>query len=87
MANIKSAKKRARQDIKKRNHNMTLRSSLRTILKKVLSAINEKDLAKAKEAFKLAVPQIDKMSTKGMIHKNRAAKYKSKLNSKIKSLS
>jgi len=86
LANIKSAKKRAKQNIKKRDHNSKLRSTLRTMMKAVLTAINDKNKPNANEALKTAIPQIDKMTKKGLIHKNRGAKYKSSLNAKVKEL-
>ena len=87
MANIQSAKKRARQNTKLREHNMTLRSRLRTALRNVLRAVREGDKDAAQANYKVAVPQIDKMVTKGIIGKNRAARYKSRLNAKVRALS
>ena len=87
MANIQSAKKRARQNTKRRSHNMTLRSRLRTTVRHVLRAVQGGDREAAQASFKAAVPQIDKMVTKGIINKNRAARYKSRLNAKIRELS
>ena len=87
MANIQSAKKRARQNVKLRSHNMTLRSRLRTTLRHVLRAVRSGDRNAAQASYKAAVPQIDKMVTKGIINKNRAARYKSRLNAKVRALS
>ena len=87
MANIQSAKKRARQNVKRRSHNMTLRSRLRTTLRHVLRALQGGDRESAQAGFKAAVPQIDKMVTKGIINKNQAARSKSRLNAKIRALS
>ena len=86
MANIKSAKKRAVQNEKRRQHNTSLRSKFRTYVKKVLMAIASRDESTAKDAFKTAVPVIDGMVNKGIIHKNKAARHKSRLNQKIKDL-
>ncbi|MBH98093.1 MAG: 30S ribosomal protein S20 [Rhodospirillaceae bacterium] len=86
MANIKSAKKRARQNIKRRQHNMTLRSRLRTTLRNAHEAIQSNDRKVAQEGYKAAVPQIDKMITKGIITKNRGARYKSRLNSRVREI-
>lgn len=86
MANIKSAKKRAVQNEKRRQHNTSLRSKFRTYVKKVLMAIASRDESAAKDAFKTAVPVIDGMVNKGIIHKNKAARHKSRLNQKIKDL-
>ncbi len=86
MANIKSAEKRAKQDVKRRAHNMAARSRLRTSIKKVLTAIGAGDKTEATAAYKAAQPVIDTMVTKGIIHANKAARHKSDLNAKIKAL-
>ena len=87
MANIKSAQKRARQNVKNRAHNMAMRSKMRTYLKKVLSAIQSGDREAAEASYKAAVPVLDSMVNKGIVHKNKAARHKSRLNARIKSLS
>ncbi len=86
MANSPQARKRARQNEKRRLHNGSLRSSVRTSIKKVLSAVASGDHSAAKTAFQAAEPIIDKMVNKGILHKNTAARYKSRLNSKVKKL-
>ncbi|WP_323847362.1 30S ribosomal protein S20 [Microbulbifer magnicolonia] len=86
MANSPQAKKRARQNDKRRNHNASLRSMVRTYIKKVVAAINAGDAEKAKTAYAEAVPVIDRMADKGIIHKNKAARHKSRLNAQIKDL-
>ena len=86
MANIASAKKRARQSIKLRLHNASQRSMLRTHIKNITNAIEAKDKKAAQSAFDAAVPVIDSMVSKGIIHKNKAARHKSRLNSHVKSL-
>ncbi|MCL1094590.1 30S ribosomal protein S20 [Shewanella kaireitica] len=86
MANSKSAKKRALQSEKRRQHNASRSSMLRTYVKKVIAAINAGDHEAAKSAFVTAQPIVDRMATKGLIHKNKAARYKSRLNAKIKAL-
>ena len=86
MANIKSAEKRAKQDVKRRAHNMAARSRLRTSIKKVLNAIGAGDKTEATAAYKQAQPVIDTMVTKGIIHSNKAARHKRELNAKIKAL-
>ncbi len=86
MANIQSAKKRARQNDKRRAQNMALRSRLRTALRKVLIAIQKGDKDSARQVYKAAAPEIDRMVTKGILNKNRAARYKSRLNAKVKSM-
>ncbi len=86
MANIASAKKRAKQAEKSRLHNASQRSMLRTQIKKVIKAIDAKDKEGAQNAYKDAVPVIDAMVSKGIIHKNKAARHKSRLNLNIKAL-
>ncbi|ONG38638.1 30S ribosomal protein S20 [Alkanindiges hydrocarboniclasticus] len=86
MANSAQAKKRARQNIKARQHNASLRSMVRTYIKKVVNAIAAGEHAAASEAYKKAVPVIDRMADKGIIHKNKAARHKSRLNGHIKAL-
>ena len=86
MANIASAKKRARTAAKKRLHNNSYRSMFRTYLKKVTIAIKQGDKDNAMAAYKEAVPMIDRMTTKGLIHKNKAARHKSRLNEQVKAL-
>lgn len=87
MANSPQAKKRARQAEKRRSHNASLRSLVRTVIKKVNAAIGTGDQAAAKTAFDNAVPVIDRMADKGIIHKNKAARHKSRLNAQVKALS
>lgn len=87
MANTPQSKKRARQADKRRNHNASLRSMVRTSIKKVLLAINEGDFNNAQTAYNQAVPVIDSMADKGIIHKNKAGRHKSRLNAQIKALS
>lgn len=86
MANIKSAKKRARQAEKHRQHNASLRSMVRTYIKKVYSAIEAKDKKLAEESYKAAQPIIDRMANKGMLHRNKAARHKSRLSAHIKQM-
>ena len=86
MANIKSAQKRARQTVKRRTENVSLRSRLRTVIKKVLRAIESGDKAGAEAAYKEAAPVIDSMSGKNIIHKNKAARHKSRLNQHIREM-
>ena len=86
MANTPSARKRARQSEKRRQHNASLRSMVRTSIKKVVKAIDAKDVAAAQAAYTAAVPVIDRMADKGIIHKNKAARHKSRLNAQVKAL-
>ena len=87
MANSPQAKKRARQAEVRRSHNASFRSMVRTYIKNTYKAIDSGDKAKAEEAFKVAVPAIDSMVHKGVMHKNKAARHKSRLNAHIKALS
>ena len=86
MANSVQAKKRARQNEKRRQHNASLRSMVHTYLKKVDAAIASGDHATAQEAYNASVPVLDRMADKGILHKNKAARHKSRLSSKIKAL-
>ena len=86
MANSPQAKKRARQGESRRRHNASFRSMVRTYIKKVDTAIESGDHAAATEAYTSAVPVIDRMADKGIIHKNKAARHKSRLNSAVKAL-
>lgn len=86
MANIASAKKRARQAVNLRSHNASQRSYLRTHIKKVVNAIAANDKEAAQAAYQAAVPVIDAMASKGIIHKNKAARHKSRLNSHLRAL-
>lgn len=86
MANTSSARKRARQAEKRRVHNVSLRSRMRTHLKNVVTGIENGDAEKAQEAFLKAVPVIDSAVNKGLVHKNKAARSKSRLNTKIRAL-
>ena len=86
MANSAQAKKRARQAENHRQHNASMRSLMRTRIKNVVKAIaaNDKDAATA--AYKMAVPAIDRMVSKGLIHKNKAARHKSRLNNHVRNM-
>ena len=86
MANSKSAWKRVRQNETRRLHNMGLRSSMRTAVKKVLKCVMQGDQAKAKEAFLGAEKVLDRFANKGLIHKNKAARHKSRLSAKVKAM-
>ena len=86
MANIRSAKKRARQSIVARARNSGQRSMFRTLIRNVVKAIDAKDKPKAEAAYKDMVPVIDRYAAKGMIHKNKAARHKSRLSERIKAL-
>jgi len=86
VANTASAKKRARQGEKHRQHNASFRSMVRTYIKKVQAAIITGNKETAAKAYAEAVPVIDRMADKGIIHKNKAARHKSRLNTQIKAL-
>ena len=86
MANTAQARKRAKQAEKRRRHNASFRSMVRTYIKKVITAVETKDYDQATVAYNEAVPVIDRMADKGIIHKNKAARHKSRLNDSIKAL-
>jgi len=86
LANIKSSKKDSIVSEQRRKKNTSQRSKVRTFIKKVRLAIVSKDKSKAEDAFKSMQPIIDKYATKGLIHKNKAARHKSILLSQIKKL-
>jgi len=86
LANIKSARKRARQSEKRRQHNMAMRSKVRTQIKKVLAAIAAGNKEDATARYKEAVPVIDAMVSKGILHRNKADRHKKRLNNSIKAI-
>ncbi len=86
MANSAQAKKRARQADNRRELNASQRSAMRSSMKKVINAIEAGDKEAATEAYKAAVPAIDRGVSKGLIHKNAAARYKSRLNNHVRAL-
>ena len=79
MATHQAALKAHRQSVKNREHNRQFRSRLRSALKSVRAAIDGSDRAAAKDALRQTVSLIDKMASKGIIHRNAAARYKSRL--------
>ncbi len=86
LANIASARKRARQAIKRNSQNASRRSMARAYLKKVVKAIEAKDKDGATQAYKDAVPMLDRLAGQGLIHKNKAARHKSRLSAQIQAL-
>ncbi|MDR0807019.1 MAG: 30S ribosomal protein S20 [Enterobacteriaceae bacterium] len=86
MANIKSAKKRAVQSEKRRKHNASRRSMMRTFIKKVQAAIEAGDKTAAQAAFNDMQPIVDRQASKGLIHKNKAARHKSNLTAQINAM-
>ena len=86
MANSAQARKRARQADKNRLHNQGQRSHMRTFIKKVVKAITDGDREEAVAAYRAATPVIDRTANLGLIHKNKAARHKSRLNAQIKAM-
>ena len=86
MANIKSAKKRAITSEKNRKHNASRRAMMRTAMKKVLAAIAAGDKDAATKAFTEVQPILDRFATKGLIHKNKAARHKSRYSAQINAM-
>ncbi|MCC7259031.1 MAG: 30S ribosomal protein S20 [Gammaproteobacteria bacterium] len=86
MANIKSAAKKARQAEKHRQRNAALRTRMRSAMKKADKAIKGGDAAAATTALQAAVPEIDAMVGKGIVHRNKAARHKSRLNKALKAI-
>jgi small subunit ribosomal protein S20 len=86
VANSAGSRKRARQAEKRRQHNASLRSMVRTYIKKVVAAVEAGDQSAAQEAFKVAQPIMDSSVTKGIFHKNKIARTKSRLSKRIAGL-
>ena len=86
MANSPQALKRARQAEQHRQHNASRRSAMRTYIKNTLKAIAAGDKEAAMAAFKTAMPLIDRAAGKGLIHANKAARHKSRINARIKAM-
>ncbi len=83
MAKHASALKAHRQSIKHREHNRQFRSRLRTALKNIRTAIDGDDLAGARKALQDTISLIDKMASKGIIHRNAAGRYKSRISARM----
>ncbi|NYT52020.1 MAG: 30S ribosomal protein S20 [Candidatus Vesicomyosocius endoextente] len=86
MANSASSRKRARQAVKRNKHNSQIRAKVRTFIKKVTYALKAGDKEQAQNCFTIMQKMIDQATNKGLIHKNQAARKKSRLNSQIKAL-
>jgi len=86
MPNSASAKKSLRQSLSRRERNRSQRSSLRTIIKKFLAAVDSGELQTAETAFRLAVKRVDQAAAKNLLHKNKAARTKSRLSTRLKKL-
>jgi small subunit ribosomal protein S20 len=84
---LASGRKRARQDVTLNAHNTALRSRFRTVIKNVQKAVAGGDKAKATELYKSAQSVIDSVADKGIFHKNKAARHKSRLAAKLKGMS
>lgn len=86
MANTPQARKRVRQAVKARTRNAAQKSNFRSSIKKVLKSLSDKNKDQSNAHFKEAMSIMDKLVTKGLIHKNKAARHKSRLNKHIKEL-
>ena len=86
MANSPQARKRARQNETRRTRNTSQRSSLRSSIKKLLKLVAENNKQGAADAYKETVSSIDRATSKGLHHGNRAARLKSRLNNRVKAL-
>ena len=86
MANSPQARKRARQNSVRRLRNHSQRAAVRTAIKKLEAAISAGDTATAQDAYKVSVSMIDKATVKGLHHKNRASRLKSRLNKRVKEM-
>jgi small subunit ribosomal protein S20 len=86
MANIASARKRARQAEKRRQHNAALRSELRSAVRDIRKAITAGDKKAARDVFQRSVSVIDSIADKNIIHKNTAARHKSRLAARLKAM-
>ena len=84
MPNTKSAKKRLRQNVRQRELNRSVKSSLRTQLRKVRQALDEGKIEKVEDEFRLAAKKLDRAASKNVIHRNRAARIKSRLQRRMK---
>ena len=86
MANIKSVRKRAKQAVVRRGHNLSLRTEVRTAMKNVNKAVASGNKGAAAAALSASMSKIDRTAAKGVIHKNAAARHKSRLAQAVKSL-
>ena len=86
MANTSQARKRVRQANKARARNASQKSEFRSSVKKVLKSISDKNKDQSSQDYKKAVSVMDKLVIKGLLHKNKAARHKSRLNKQLKNL-
>lgn len=87
MPNTDSAKKRLRQNEKRRLHNRTIKSTMRSQIRRVHEAVKAGDAEKAHVEFRVATKRLDRAASKNLIHKNAAARTKSRLSKMIKGVS
>jgi small subunit ribosomal protein S20 len=86
MANSAQARKRARQALKQRAHNASLRTAFRTAVKSVIKAVDAGNKAAAQAVYQQSVKVIDRIADKGVFHKNKAARHKSRLSARVKAM-
>ena len=86
MANSPQARKRARQGEKRRRNSASQRSMVRTYIKRVNAALEASDYASARAALTSAIPVIDRLAAKGIMHKNKASRHKSRLHAQVAAL-
>ncbi|MDE0097882.1 MAG: 30S ribosomal protein S20 [Gammaproteobacteria bacterium] len=86
MANSSQARKRARQNVRRRNHNMSQRSALRTSIKKLLKLIDANNVDQARATYRETSAHIDRAASKGLHHPNRAARLKRRLNNRLRAI-
>jgi len=87
LANSQQARKRVRQNAKKRIHNMSQRSALRSAIKQLLKKIAEGNIEEAMISYRRVVSSVDKAAAKGLYHRNKAARLKQRLNNRLRTLS
>ena len=85
MANSPQARKRARQETQHRARNMAQRAAMRTHVKKYLKSVDGSDIEVAEKDYRIAVSQVDRAARRGLHHRNKAARLKSRLNARLKS--
>ena len=85
MANSPQAQKRARQETQHRARNMAQRAAMRTHVKKYLKSVDASDIEVAEKDYRIAVSQVDRAVRRGLHHRNKAARLKSRLNARLKS--
>lgn len=83
MASHASALKAHRQNVKRREHNRQMRTRLRSALRDIRSAIDAGDPSQVKDALRQTISLVDRMAGKGLIHRNTAGRYKSRLSARV----